>query len=80
MPGRLDARLRRLKRLKKHDEPCPECGSGEAPTNARIVVEWEDVDGEECDPYTGPEFCPECGAQLVYEVTWKDLEAQDGNR
>lgn len=64
----------RLKRLEDGAEPRAECGWDGDWSSVEIEVVWEDLDGEGSDEEDGPEYCPECGQQLVYTVTWKDLE------
>ena len=62
--GRL-ARLAADNRNKR----CAECGHG---GDARVEYEVEWV--EENTSADAPEFCPACGRQLSYVVTWPDDE------
>ena len=82
---------RRLEQLEVGDpEPCPTCvewlGDEDGPAEYEVV--WGDSDlyemlggdehpvhGRDVDPVL-PEYCPECGHQLIYTVTWMDLEEQ----
>ncbi len=80
---------RRLEQLEGGDgRECPECGFDGDLSIAEIEVVWEDLDlyevleaeehldrGRDVDPDL-PEYCPECGHQLIYTVTWMDLEEQ----
>ncbi len=64
---------RRLRKLEAYsgEKPCPECGYSEATREAvEYEVSWSD--GPE-----KPEFCVECGRQLVFVVTWGDLAWRD---
>lgn len=70
----LDTRLRRLER---GDKPCPECGYDGDRSNMEIEVVWEDLDGPDTEAPEAPEFCPTCGDQLTYIVTWEDLPEQE---
>lgn len=74
--GSLDTRL---KRLEDDGKPCPECGWDGDWSNVKIEVTWPalDRDDEEEVEEEGeyyPEYCPECGRQLVIIVRWLDLE------
>jgi predicted RNA-binding Zn-ribbon protein involved in translation (DUF1610 family) len=77
MSGRLNGRLQRLESgLVK---PCEECGFDGDLSKAEIVVLWEDLDGEVPEE-EGPQFCPECGHQWVYDITWEDLPNEGEER
>ncbi len=70
----------RLRRL-EGDEPegCPLCAEwlGDAPEGGAYEVLWDDPSLYEGEPpqdsgFDVPEYCPRCGEQLVYTVTWDD--------
>ena len=71
---------RRLERLKEsvrpelaadnENNPCGACGHGPG-VRVEYEVEWvEDTDTVD----DAPDFCPACGRQLSYVVTWPDDE------
>jgi predicted RNA-binding Zn-ribbon protein involved in translation (DUF1610 family) len=66
----------RLRRLEGDRKPCGECGWDGSWSNAKVRVVWDDIDGGESLEEEGPEYCPECGHQLKYIVTWTDLETE----
>ncbi len=51
-------------------KPCAECGHG-SDVRVEYAVEWVE-DGPSAD---ASEFCPTCGRQLAYVITWPDAEA-----
>ncbi len=81
---------RRLERLEGGDrEPCPTCiewlGDEDGPVEYEVI--WDDpslyevLEGEEhrahgrdVDPGL-PEYCPECGKQFIFTVTWPEEQA-----
>lgn len=71
MARSLEGRIERLEN--SHGRECSECGSNGDLSKVVIEVIWEDLDGEGFDE-EGPEYCPKCGQQLTYVVTWMDLE------
>ena len=66
---------RRLRKLEVHSgvKPCPECGFVPGALPEEFEVSWP----EEPEYSEGPEFCPECGDQTVYVVTWGDHTWRD---
>lgn len=60
---------RRLHCLERGRRECPECGTSASP--ADYDVEWCDEPGQEPEE---PEFCPACGRQTVFVVTWIDVD------
>lgn len=66
----------RIGRLEsERGEPCPECGWDGDWSKVEIVVEWAALDRDPVqDGPVEPRWCEECGHQLDYVVTWKDLE------
>ena len=53
-------------------DECPECGGGGddfGPDDTYELV-WVDPDG----PDGREEFCKACGRQLVYVITWEDMD------
>lgn len=63
---------RRLEQLEAGgpSDPCDYCGDGGDDDRPYEIV-WMDHDDEDL----GPDFCPECGRQLVIHVTWGDSPA-----
>lgn len=53
---------------------CPECGFVPGEPVEDLAVTWHDT--EEAEPVE-PEWCPRCGEQTVYVVTWRDLQPED---
>ena len=54
-------------------EPCEECGGGHGdgvPVGYEVL--WEDMPGPSDIDDLGPDYCPECGRQLVFTVMWGD--------
>ena len=52
-------------------EPCSECGGPARPgVPVEYEVFWEDMPELSDTDDFGPDFCPECGRQLVFTVTW----------
>lgn len=54
---------------------CPECGAGRSPAEYEVV--WNDSEDQEPEE---PEYCETCGRQIVYIVTWDDIEPGEGGR
>ncbi len=51
---------------------CPECGGGNPNEPYEVELCWSD----DASAPTGPEYCPACGRQLVFTVTWGDDDEQ----
>ncbi len=81
---------RRLEQLEVGDpEPCPTCVEwlGDEDGDVEYEVVWEDSDlyevlegeehldrGRDVAPDL-PEYCPECGKQFIFTVTWPEEQA-----
>ena len=67
-------RVRRLE-MAQGGRECPACGWPLVgfPKDVKVEVTWEEDDPEP----SGPEYCPECGRQLVFTVTWPDEKWPD---
>ncbi len=69
----LRRRLQRLERAGGGGEPCEECGGPPKPgERVEYEVVWEDLTELSDADDTFPEYCPECGQQLVFTVRWND--------
>ena len=67
---------RRVDRLEDEggSKPCEECAHGEAAGGpVTYEIEWDDGGDTSAD---APEFCPACGRQLSYVITWPDAERE----
>jgi hypothetical protein len=66
-------RVEKLKQELGRGQPCPECGhlDGKPATD---TIDFEVVWIYDKTDHEGPEFCPACGQQLVYVVSWGPRE------
>ncbi len=65
---------RRVSSLERKRRRCQECGAGRSPTEYAVV--WDDSENQEPGE---PEYCETCGRQIVYIVTWNDIEPDSGS-
>jgi hypothetical protein len=68
----LEQRLKKLESRNGSGKPCPVCGEGDDDGLTEYEVEFifedeEDEGGEE------EEYCPHCGRQTTYTVTWDGM-------
>ncbi len=69
----LEKRIGRLEDEAGGGEPCEECGGPTKPgERVEYEVVWEDMSELSDSNHLGQDYCPECGRQLVFAVTWGD--------
>jgi len=69
----IQRRMQRLEHARGGGVPCEECAGAPKPgERVEYEVFWEETT-EPSDPdHLGPDYCSECGRQLVFTVTWVD--------
>lgn len=76
-PGEAGSLNRRLCRLERIRRGCRVCGCRADGSFEDYDVLWDDGGEPPPEDAEPEEFCPACGRQTVFTVTWEDLDDED---